>query len=142
MTNAVVEKRRITVALNPENSQALRLLAALRGANQKDLVNEFLSRSGLTEALQAEMEGVSHKVILATPAAVAQEDKGEAVAGVMPSPAQPEEDEDDRYGELAALRQRNQTQVQAGQAEGSTSVGETTNDTAVSGAKNDDDIPW
>ena len=142
MTNVAAEKRRITVALNPENSQALRLLAALRGANQKDLVNEFLSRSGLSEALKAEMEGVSHKGTQAAPSAVAQEDKGDKAVGATPSSFVSEGNGDDLYRELVAGEQCNKIQTKAAQDEVSISTDGTTNNTTVSGVKTDDGVPW
>lgn len=137
MNNVPIEKRGITVTLNPTNSHALRLLAALSGKSQKNLVDEFLCRGGLVEALQTAMEGINPN------GSIPHQTSGvaEIAVEIASLATASEEEEDDPYGEIAALRGLNQQSPVAGTQTNSEG---TLNPASIGGMdwEKDGDIPW
>jgi hypothetical protein len=137
MINVPIEKRGITVTLNPTNSHSLRLLAALSGKSQKNLVDEFLCRGGLAEELQTAMEGINLNG--------SSPQQASGVAGIAAEIASlataSEDEEDDPYGEIAALRGLSQQGPGAGTQTNSEG---TLNPASIGGMglEKDDDIPW
>jgi len=55
MTKNTTEAKRVAITLSAEISHALRLLAALRNRKPTEIVDEFLGKNGLKQALQVEM---------------------------------------------------------------------------------------
>ena len=52
MTKNTTEAKRVAITLSAEISHALRLLAALRNRKPTEIVDEFLGKNGLKQALQ------------------------------------------------------------------------------------------